>query len=145
MGRSTMVRENSVYANMHGIHILGSIDILFSDSLMANVKMEMDSKYDNLLKDEDIKKVFRTEMMPMPGFKEAYYVAFTYKEKEYGSKEYVDKAEVQCYMKLDNDFYLQYNITLSENEYDDATNVVLEELEDAYGIDLSEYYYEKTN
>lgn len=145
MGRSTMVRENSVYANMHGIHILGSIDILFSDSLMANVKMEMDSKYDNLLKDEDIKKVFRTEMMPMPGFKEAYYVAFTYKEKEYGSKEYVDKAEVQCYMKLDSDFYLQYNITLSENEYDDATNVVLEELEDAYGIDLSEYYYEKTN
>ena len=48
-------------------------------------------------------------------------------------------------MKLDDDFYLQYNITLSENEYDDATNVVLEELEDAYGIDLSEYYYEEVD
>ena len=145
MGRSTTARENSVYANMHGINIQGSIDIMFSDSLMANIKMETDSKYDSLLKDDDIKNVFRTEMMPMPGFEEAYYVIFTYKEKDYVTKKYVNKAEARCYMKLDDDFYLQYNITLSENEYDDATNVVLEELGDAYGIDLSEYYYEEVD
>ena len=84
-------------------------------------------------------------MMPMPGFEEAYYVIFTYKEKDYETKKYVNKAEARCYMKLDDDFYLQYNITLTENEYDHTTNVVLEELEDAYGIDLSEYYYEEVD
>ena len=102
MGRSTTARENSVYANMHGINIQGSIDIMFSDSLMANIKMETDSKYDSLLKDDDIKNVFRTEMMPMPGFEEAYYVIFTYKEKDYVTKKYVNKAEARCYMKLDD-------------------------------------------
>lgn len=145
MGRSTSVRENSVYANMHGVNILGDIDILFSDSLMSNVKMETDSKYDSYSKDDDIRDVFRTEMIPMPGFEEAYYVIFTYKEKDYVTKKYVNKAEAGCYIKLDDDFYLQYNITLSEDEYDAATNVVLEELEDAYGIDLSEYYYEEAD
>ena len=72
-------------------------------------------------------------------------LGFTYKEKDYVTKKYVNKAEARFYMKLDDDFYLQYNITLSENEYDDATNVVLEELGDAYGIDLSEYYYEEVD
>lgn len=145
MGRSTMVRENSVYANMHGINIQGGIDIMFSDSLMTNVKMNIDSKYSSYSEDDDIRNVFRTEMMPMPGFEEAYYVVFTYKEKDYVTKKYVNKAEARCYMKLDDNFYLQYNITLSENEYDAATNIVLEELEVAYGIDLSEYYYEKAD
>lgn len=145
MGKSTSVRENSVYANMHGIKILGNIDASLAHNLMSSVKMDIDICYDSYSEDEDIRDVFRTEMMMMPGFEEAYYVVFTYEEKEYGSEEYVDKADVRCYMKLDDDFYLQYNITLSENEYDDATNVVLEELETAYGIDLSEYYYEKNS
>lgn len=147
MGRSTIARENSVYANMHGVNTQGSIDIMFSDSLMSNIKMETDGTYDDLREDDDIKNVFRTEMMPMPGFEEAYYVVFTYKEKVHMAEEYqyVNKTEAKCYMKLDDDFYLRFHITLSENEYDDATNVVLEELEDAYGIDLSEYYYEKAD
>ena len=42
---------------------------------------------------------------------------------------------------MSDDYALEYDIKLSYDEYDNSTDTVIKELETAYGIDLSEYYY----
>lgn len=137
MGRGTCVRKNSVTANMHGIFINSYLNILLYGDLMENVEMDIDAVCDIYAKNDKIMNVHKTKVMPMSGFEEAYYVTLSYEEEDYATGEYLSKTEVRCFIKADDDFCLQYNIKLSENEYDNATNAVLEELETAYGIDFS--------
>ncbi len=136
MGQHTSARGNHVSANMHGVRITANIDLLMQQNLMATVKMGMDSKYKNLKEDDDIRNVTRSEMAPVSGFEEAYCVTFDYEEKDHITEEFEDKTDVGCYIRLNEDFDLEYHIILSDADYDDATNTVLEELEAAYGIDL---------
>lgn len=143
MGQRTNVGDNYVGANMHGVRIMANINMLIQQNLMASAKMFSDIRYEDYIEDtEDIRNVWKSEMIPISGFEEAYYVVITYEEKDYITEEFVNKTDVMCFIRIDDDFDLEYYITLSQNEYDASTNTVIKELEMAYGIDLSEYYYE---
>lgn len=143
MGRFSSVWENGARANMHGVRVVTNIDILLQQNLMATVKLDSDIHYKSYVEDEESKRnVWMSEMIPMDAFEEAYYVVVTYEEKEHLTKEFVPKADVMCNIRINDDFALEYEITFTYNEYDDSTDTVIKELETAYEIDLSEYYYE---
>ncbi|MBD5500821.1 MAG: hypothetical protein HDR10_06385 [Lachnospiraceae bacterium] len=143
MGRSSSVRENHAGANMHGVRVRAYIDILLQQNLMATMKLNSDIRYKSYVEDEErTRNVWKSEMIPMDAFEEAYYVVITYEEKDHLTEEFVPKTDVMCNIRINDDFALIYEITFTDSEYDDSTDTVIKELETAYEIDLSEYYYE---
>ena len=73
-------------------------------------------------------------------FEDAMYCVISYEKKSAKSDEYFPRAEVLCFIPVDESFYLAVTIYLSEEQYDASTNTVIRELENAYGLDLSAYY-----
>lgn len=143
IGRRTHAKGNRANCSMHGVSVSGNIDFLMQHNFSATVKFYSDIRYDSVLEDtERNRNVDKSGIMYIPGFEEAAYVIIPYEEKDYVTQEFAPKIEVLCYIRIDNDFYLDYSITLNYDEYDAATNTVIKELETAYGIDLSEYYNE---
>ena len=63
-----------------------------------------------------------------------------YEGKDSLLKEYAFGAIVFCRIRVDGNYALNCRITLSSDQYDDATNAVIKEVETAYGIDLSGFY-----
>lgn len=142
MGRNRNVRETSASSDMHGVyvHICG----YYSKNYQAEAADDADRQYRNISDpDEGNQNVRRSEVMPMYGFNQAVYYVIEYDELDYNGEEYHSRADVYCYIKLDDKCYLSCHIKLSRENYDDATNILLKELETAYGLDLSRYYYEK--
>lgn len=144
MGRLSFVWENHAGANMHGVEVGTYIEILVQQNLMSGMKLSSDIRYKSYVENEErTRNVWKSEMIPMDAFEEAYYVVITYEEKDYLTEEFVPKADVMCNIRINDDFALKYELTFTYSEYDDSTNTVIKELETAYEIDLSEYYYEK--
>lgn len=142
MGRNRNVRETSASSDMHGVyvHICG----YYSKNYQAEAANDADRQYRNISDpDEGNQNVRRSEVMPMLGFNQAVYYVIEYDELDYDGEEYHSRADVYCYIKLDDKRYLSCHIKLSRENYDDATNILLKELETAYGLDLSRYYYGK--
>lgn len=143
MGRYSSARENHAGADMHGVKVRANIDMLLGQNLMGSTKVTTDSRYKSYVEDEErIRDVWKSEMIPMYAFEEAYYVIINYEEKDHVTEEFVPKSDVLCNIRIDDDFALRFDITFTYDEYDDSTDTVIKELETAYEIDLSEYYYE---
>ncbi len=128
---------------MHCVWVRAYIVILLQQNFMASMKLNSDILYKSYVEDEErTRNVWKSEMIPMDAFEEAYYVVITYEEKDHLTEEFVPKTDVMCNIRINDDFALIYEITFTDSEYDDSTNTVIKELETAYEIDLSEYYYE---
>lgn len=140
-GWSVSAWENMVSSYMHGILAEGSLGIYSSQEFMRNVEGDIDISYGVYQKDEETyRNVRKTNMMPISGYEEALYVIFTYEELDSYTQEYMPRVRVNCYIKVSDDYMLEYNVRLFPEDYDGSTNTVIKELETAYGIDLSEYY-----
>ena len=74
---------------------------------------------------------------------EAVYYIIAYDEQSYSDDNYYQKAEVNCYIRLDDKYLFACKITLRSKAYDSATDALIKELEVAYGIDMSTYYREE--
>ena len=82
------------------------------------------------------------ELQPVADFDTARWAVAHYEAVDAYAREYVPRVKVLCYYPVLDDYMLCYDITLAFEEYDSATDTLLKELEVAYGIDLSEFYYE---
>lgn len=143
MGSSTYIKDSTAYSGLHGVKTSARISRMIQTNFRSEVKGDSDIRYDSRVDDtEKSRNVWKSEMIPLSGFDEAYYVVITYEEQDYITQEYVPKVLVPCYIKIDEEYNLEYEITLSYDEYDNSTNTVIKELETAYGIDLSKYYFE---
>lgn len=144
MGRRTSVTESYISSHMHGVSTSTTIEKLILQDYMSTVKLAVDGKYDYLQDDDRVRNVWRSEMITMQGYEQASYAVFTYEEQDYMDEErYIPQVEVKCFIRINEEYVLTNNITLNYGEYDDSTNALLKELETAYVIDLSRYYYEK--
>lgn len=133
--------ENRVSSYMHGVFAEGSLGIYSSQGFMKNVEGDIDISYGVYQKDEETyRNVRKTNMMPISGYEEALYVIFTYEELDSYTQEYMPRVKVNCYIKVSDDYMLEYDVKLFPEDYDGSTNTVIKELETAYGMDLSEYY-----
>ncbi len=141
MGRGTSVREDGASAVMHGVsvHVQGYPTI--SKNYFAEVEDSADFHYRDISEyEEGNQNVELSEIMPMDGLSEAVYFVVTYDEPDRKGENYYRQADMECFIRLEEKYLLNYTIWLSSEKYDAATNTLLKELETAYGIDLSEYY-----
>lgn len=143
MGRQTHVQYSSAWSGMHGVSVSATIDPLYWQDFLSRIQSSIDAQEGAFERSTDMYRNPHTgKVQPMAGYDMARYVIFTYEDLNYATEEFLPKARALCYIKLKDDYTLEYTITLSFEDYDDATNTLLEELETAYGIDLSEFYYE---
>lgn len=144
MGWNTNVKEESASSGMHGVRVYVHGYQTISKNYMAEVEDDADRDYRYASEpDEGNQNVRRSEVMAMSGFDQAVYYIVEYDEPDYNGEGYHKRAEAECYIRLEEKYLLNCSITLDSGEYDNATNILLKELETAYGVDLSRYYYEK--
>lgn len=136
LGWETHATDISVHSDMHGVEIRGELQKLYSQDFLTAAQSNLDTtcKY--------LDNVQVGEMQTMDDFHMARSVVLHYDGVDMYERVYVPQARVICYFEVLNEYMLEYAITLSFEEYDSATDALLKELEVAYGIDLSEFYYE---
>ncbi|MDE7286952.1 MAG: hypothetical protein K2N55_08965, partial [Lachnospiraceae bacterium] len=140
--RSTNLRTDHAYAYLHGVQITVDVDNFFyGNTLMDNMKEVAEARYESREADENvIRNLEKTSIIPVPGFKDAVLMEMSYEKKGSRIDQYFPKAEIFEYIRMDSENYLAVEIYLSGEDYDASTNAVIRELENAYGIDLSNYY-----
>lgn len=144
MGWNTEVREDRIMASMHGV----SVNISGFETGPMNFMGLVEEEADSDLRyrsdpEEGNRNVKRSEVMAMSGFEEGLYYIIEYDEQSYSDENYYQKAEVNCYIRLDDKYLFTCKITLRSEDYDSATNALMKELETAYGINMSAYYREE--
>ncbi len=142
MGWNTRVKDGEVSASMHGVSMYVRGGKAVSSNYFAAAEKDASYKYESCLEEEGNKNVERTKVMEMKGYDAAAYFIVSYDEQDYESEEYYARADVKCYIRIEDEYMLNCAIYLNSDNYDNATNILLKELETAYGIDLSEFYYE---
>lgn len=135
------IDRTSAYSFLHGVLVSADVSEIYSGSaLVTEMKSSADIKYETALNStEIIRNVQRSAMMPVPGLENALQMAISYEKKGYQSDEYLPRVEALCYIPIDGTFYLALEIFLSYEQRDAATDVIIQELETAYGIDLFKY------
>lgn len=144
-GYYTNVEKSHIYSFLHGIWATMDVEEFYNDNmLLTALKSSVDIKYESRFGNtERIRNVWRSSMIPVPGFENAFYTVISYEKKGYGTEEYFPKAEVLCYIQYDAEYYIALELFLSGDKYDDSSNRVIQEFETAYGMDLSKYYREE--
>jgi len=143
MGRNTSVYESSLSASMHGVSLYAIDSPLGTSQYVPLMKSSAESQYELKTDDEENRNVHKSDIMEMKGYEDAYYYIIDYETPDYMTGDYYKEVKVNCWIAIEEGYLLDCTITLRANEYDEATNALLKELETAYGIDLSAYYNEE--
>ncbi len=143
-GYYTNVKKSHIYAFMHGIWATVDVEEFYNENvLLTELKSSVDNIYESRFGNtERIRNVWRSAMIPVPGFDYAFYTVISYEKKGYDTEEYFPKAEVLCYIQYDAEHYIALKLFLSGDKYDDSSDKLIQEFETAYGMDLSKYYKE---
>ncbi len=140
----TKTGDSHTFSLLHGVWMTADVEEFYMGSdLMTELKTNFDSKYEYRAGNvETIRNIWKSIMIPVPGFEDAFYAIISYEKMSASTEVYVPKTEVLCYLQYDKKHYLALELFLSEEQYDDATETVIREIETAYGMDLSQYYPE---
>lgn len=143
MGSSTMAKEDHIYASMHGVSVNIDSTPTGTDDYVPLLKKGADRLYGQKLNDEDVenRNVHKSEVMEMSGYEKAWYYVVDYETPDIITEEYYKEVSVNCRIVIGEKYVLTCDITLRDDKFDASTHALLMELETAYGIDLSEYYY----
>lgn len=141
MGWQTNVYESRAYSFMHGVDVSISLNGIVRGRFMEGLEQDLEATQNRYLEDTDRYRIVRSsEIEPISGYREALQATLVYEGKDSLLKEYALGAIVFCRIRVDGNYALNCRITLSSDQYDDATNAVIKEVETAYGIDLSGFY-----
>ncbi len=145
MGYGTLVSEEYISAYMHGVSVNISSSPTGTDEYVPLFRKGADRLYKRKLDDEDVenRNVHKSEIMQMSGYDNAWYYIVDYETPDLLTEEYYREVSVNCRIIIAEKYALTCDITLRDNNYDKKTNILIQELETAYGIDLSEYYNEE--
>ncbi|MCM1325074.1 MAG: hypothetical protein NC094_09765 [Bacteroidales bacterium] len=141
MGWKVSVRESRADSSMHGVTVAAALEEIGSGRFMEELEEDLESRRKQYTEYTDRYRIVRSSSIePIAGYREAVQAALLYEEKNTMTEEYTFGTIVFCRIRVDGNYALNCRITLSSNEYDDATNTLIKEVETAYGIDLSAYY-----
>lgn len=145
MGYLTTVKDSYVDASMHGVSVNISSTSTGTDMYVPLMREGADRLYERKLNDEDVenRNVHKSEVMEMSGYDKAWYYVVDYETPDWITEEYYKEVSVNCRIVIEENYVLTCDITLRDNAFDTCTNTLIKELETAYGIDLSAYYYEE--
>lgn len=140
--KETNVKSEHAFSYLHGVQITVDVNgFYYGNNLMSELEYYADIRLDSLEGNyQRIKNVEKSEMLPVSGYSDSLCMEISYDKKGIREEEYFPKAEILCYIRMDDSNYLSIEIFLSGEKYDASTNTVIRELENAYGIDLSKYY-----
>lgn len=143
MGRSVTVRENGLFSSMHGVVVSIGEQKMMGQNFQNNVQHNFDSNYKGEIRSDYSDNVEKSELMILSGYDEAAYYVLQYDSLDSEGEFKYRKTDLHCYIRLNEDYMLTCNIWLDETEFDSTTNAVIREMEKAYGIDMSPYYYKE--
>lgn len=142
MGQYTSNRGSSLSANMHGVRVsIYTSSTYGSTSLVESVQKTIQRKYDNMAENSRDYKDLSIGEPQLTTEGEGVYCSTSAEEHiAYDGKSF-PYHEIYYEIKLQGKNILTMTISLDEYDYDAYTNVVLEELEQVYRMDLSDFYY----
>lgn len=141
MGKNTSNSGYSLYANMHGVSMRISTTSTYNTSIAELVQQEVESQYDYMMENSrDYKDITLGELNATTEG-EGFYGSVSANHAAYDGLIF-PYHEIRYNLKLGDKSALSIYLTLDEYSYDVNTNVLLKEIEQAYRMDLSEFYYE---
>lgn len=144
MGRYTSNSGRSLSANMHGVRMsIYASSSYGSVSLAESVQKTIQRRYDSMAENSrDYKDLSIGEPMVTSEGEGVYCAASAGEHISYDGLGF-PYHEIYYELRLQGRNILTMSITLDEYEYDAYTNILLEEIEEAYRMDLSDFYYDK--
>ncbi|MDE7447018.1 MAG: hypothetical protein K2N15_15125 [Lachnospiraceae bacterium] len=141
MGKNTANYGSSMLAEMHGVKIYMYTGTVYK-SLAESVQRELQSKCNSFLeKSRDYKDVTIGELSATEDGEGIYGAVNVGQCVAYDGL--VFPYHEICYQRIiGDDVVVHISITLDEYDYDVQTNTLLKEIEQAYQMDLSEFYYD---
>ncbi|MCM1126376.1 MAG: hypothetical protein NC429_07875 [Lachnospiraceae bacterium] len=142
MGRNTSNRGSSLSANMHGVSVSIYPSYTYGgETLMESVQKTIQNRYDSMAENSRDYKDLSMGDPQMTTEGEGVYSSATAGEHiNYDGKSF-PYHEIYYELRLQGRNILTMTIRLDEYSYDAYTNVLLEELEQVYRMDLSDFYY----
>lgn len=142
MGSRTEVTQSRILASMHGVSVRIEWDKLPTLNYLARLEDNADADC-RIAEESGAGNIRRSQTMAMEGFETAAYNIVTYEETAGTGAEKDTVAKVRCMIRLKDTYAVICDLTLRSGGYDASTDQLLQELEAAYGINLSEYYRDK--
>lgn len=144
MGQQTSNTGSSLRANMHGVGVSIYLTSSYgSVSVAESVQKSVQRKYDHMAENSRDYKELSIGEPATTAEGEGIYCAVSAEEHMAYDGLSFPYHEIYYELKLQGKTVLSMSLTLDEHDYDAKTNAVLEDLEQAYRMDLSEFYYEK--
>ncbi len=142
IGKYLNFSNNNVSVNMHGVQISIRAYNSYRKSEMTEVVNDnIKYKYNYLIeKTRDYKNVELGEIKLIEDADGAY-IALDSEAAMYNSDKFYPWHQIEYALALEGNDYLTITITLEEASFDLKTNSVLKDIEKAYHMDLSDYYY----
>ncbi len=144
MGQNTKNYGNSLYANMHGVNMtIGTSSLYGSTSLIESVQETIQYRYDFMAENSRDYKDLSIGEPEVTTQGEGVYCSTSAGEHISYDEQVFPYHQVYYELRLQGNNVLTMTLTLDEHDYDAFTNILLGEIEEAYRMDLSEFYYDK--
>lgn len=142
MGKNTQQFGNSLDANMHGVRMEVKTEKCYhSVGFAEEAQSKLDAKYERYLTNgRDYKNPVMQEITETREGDGFYGTASADHVASDGST--FPQHVVYVCLPKDEMKYVEIILTLDEADYDSKTNDVLKDIEKAYRVDLSEFYFE---
>lgn len=141
MGWYTHANENYVSSHMHGVYTMAKIIGLAPRNLDEKMQYYQESTYEIHVKGEsEYSNTRMGEIIQAEGKENAYYAIITYDKRSMSDDLWYPAASIEYLQGITEDTALCYEISLSTENFDKYTDIILKELENAYGMDLSQFY-----
>lgn len=109
--------------------------LYFGEDFLTRVQDDVDLQYGRYERDTDrYRNPQAGKLQSLDDYGMDRYMVIDYEELDFRTEEFVPRARILCYIEVQKDYVLEYEITLSFEKYDDAINTLIGELETAYGI-----------
>ncbi|MCH5280598.1 MAG: hypothetical protein J1E61_03950 [Lachnospiraceae bacterium] len=134
--------DDYVTSSLHGVDVTATISIVGMQGFNTEIPREIRSKQDFYNGYEKAHHVITGETIPLTDFDAALYTIIEC-DMDYTDDLTLHRVLIFSYILIKEGYVLEYKVELYPEKFDDSTNTVLKELEDAYGFDLSDYYYKR--
>lgn len=130
-----------VTSSLHGIQTRARITSLYGKDFNTEIPKYILDKQSYYKGNDDTRNVVVSDGLPLADYDAALYMTVEF------DRVYTDETQhrvmVFAYILIQEDYFLEYEIELHTDQFDNSTDTILKELEDAYGFDLSNYYYKR--
>lgn len=141
MGEFTYANQDYTSSYMHGVNTRASIIGLAPKNLKETMQYFQESTYENRVKN-NYGNVVMGDIISAKNKENAYYCIITYDEASFSDDMWYPSVSIEYLKGITESHALYYEIILKTEKYDKYTDILIKELEMAYGIDLSQFYDE---